>query len=52
MAYKIGKWTVNEDHDDFQEYLNVQMLKEYGIIQGIADAIAGNGKEPVRQERM
>lgn len=49
MAYKIGKWTVNEDHDDFQAYLNVQILKEYGIIQGIADAIAGNEKEPLQK---
>lgn len=47
MAYKIGKWTINEDHDDFQKYLNSLILKEYDIIQGMAEAIAGNEKEPI-----
>lgn len=47
MAYKIGKWTVNEDFDVFQEYLNAQLLKKCEIIHGIAEAIASNEKEPI-----
>lgn len=47
MAYKIGKWTVNEDFDYFQEYLNAQLLKECEIMHGIAEAVAGNEKNPI-----
>lgn len=50
MAYKMGKWTVNEDHNDFQKYLNTQILMNYDTIWKIIKAIASDEEESIQKK--